>query len=702
MKKIFTLVFVVFAIGVVFSQTTIYSEDFTGQNGQGAVGPDPTTDLSMVDWTIDITDGVLSASSDWFWVQNEIFEARDIDGSCIWYSPSIDISDYIGVSFNLTAAEDGTMESGDIFVTEYRIDGGTWNQATVDGSLSDDFTSAIPSQTGLSGGILEIRVTMNNNAGSEYHRLDNVLVQGSPASCPLSITINPPVCDAETFNTDTYNYTIDFTGGGQGAGTYTFTSTDGTIGGDNPNTMASGTITITAVNEGTNDIYEITDGTDCNFSEEVTSPVCNPPCGLTLGSPTVTCDTETAGDDTYTISISYSGGNNGDTYVYEVTGATTGGDDPNSVAAGNMVFTGLTEGTNGEFTLTSVSCNEMITVISPTCNAPLTDCSELMISEYIEGSSSNKYIEIYNPSANSIDLSNYDLVIYSNGSTNPSNTISLSGTMLSGDVFVIAHNSATVWTGTPDLTSGALGFNGNDVVALRNNGTNIDVVGTIGSSSNFGANTTLVRNDNVTIPTTDYDTNEWTEHDEDTVDNLGSHDHQTCEVLPVELIKLEAKNTKSSSFITWSTASEINNSHFNVQYSTNGYDFKTIGDVDGNGTSNRLNSYEYVHHTPTVGTNYYRLEQVDYDGKTALSDIVMTTIKAEKTSRYIKSNLISNQIDIELEGEAQFVLRAMNGQLLINRAINNNSTIDVSKLKSGMYIAQIIVDGIVTTERLIK
>ena len=99
------------------SQTQIYSEDFTGQNGQGAVGPTPTTDLSAVDWSIDISSTSLSASSDWFKVVNEVFEARDIDGNGIWYSPSINISGYSNVSFSLSATESGTMESSDIFNT---------------------------------------------------------------------------------------------------------------------------------------------------------------------------------------------------------------------------------------------------------------------------------------------------------------------------------------------------------------------------------------------------------------------------------------------------------------------------------------------------------------------------------------------------------------------------------------------------------
>jgi len=163
-------------------QTTIYSEDFTGQNGKGAVGPTPTIDLAGVTWSVDISSATLSASSDWFQVQSEEFEGRDLDGEAIWLSPSIDISAYTNVGFSLSAAESGTMESSDIFNTEYRLDGGAWTSASTNGSLNDDFSSATVSESGLSGNSLEIRVTMNNGAGSEYHHLDDVVVQGTLAS----------------------------------------------------------------------------------------------------------------------------------------------------------------------------------------------------------------------------------------------------------------------------------------------------------------------------------------------------------------------------------------------------------------------------------------------------------------------------------------------------------------------------------------
>ena len=94
MKKYF---FVVFILTTFLSLGQIYSEDFTGQDGKGAYGPTPTTDVSGVTWTVDISNAVLSASDDYIKVVSGKLEARDTDGTVIWLSPSINISSYAEV-----------------------------------------------------------------------------------------------------------------------------------------------------------------------------------------------------------------------------------------------------------------------------------------------------------------------------------------------------------------------------------------------------------------------------------------------------------------------------------------------------------------------------------------------------------------------------------------------------------------------------
>jgi len=151
--------------------------------------------------------------------------------------------------------------------------------------------------------------------------------------------------------------------------------------------------------------------------------------------------------------------------------------------------------------------------------------TDLFISEYIEGSSNNKAVEIFNGTGASVDLSAYAIRRYDNGSSSVGATIALSGTLADGEVFVVANSSANAAIlAQADLTSGSATWNGNDVVALAKSEANIDVVGTIGSSADFGLNVTKVRKSTVVEGTTTYDPLEWNDYAVDTADYLGSHE----------------------------------------------------------------------------------------------------------------------------------------------------------------------------------
>ncbi|RKD12459.1 hypothetical protein BCY91_12505 [Pelobium manganitolerans] len=86
--------------------------------------------------------------------------------------------------------------------------------------------------------------------------------------------------------------------------------------------------------------------------------------------------------------------------------------------------------------------------------------------------------------------------------------------------------------------------------------------------------------------------------------------------LPVELVKFEAKTEHNWIKLNWGTASESNNKEFMISRSTNGSDFTKIGKVKGNGTSAQNHHYVFYDKEPLLGTNYYKLQQVDFDGET--------------------------------------------------------------------------------------
>ena len=107
--------------------------------------------------------------------------------------------------------------------------------------------------------------------------------------------------------------------------------------------------------------------------------------------------------------------------------------------------------------------------------------TDLIISEYVEGSSNNKYIEIYNGTGASVDLSNYKLRLYANGSATPSE-VTLSGSLLNNQSIVYKNSAATIFTGTATVNA-SVNFNGDDALAIYKISTNmnVDIFGVIGN-----------------------------------------------------------------------------------------------------------------------------------------------------------------------------------------------------------------------------
>ena len=122
----------------------------------------------------------------------------------------------------------------------------------------------------------------------------------------------------------------------------------------------------------------------------------------------------------------------------------------------------------------------LVALAGPAQAAPPT---ELFFSEYVEGSSNNKALEIYNGTGAPINLAagGYKVEMYFNGAATPGLTINLVGTVAAGDVFVLANSSASAAIkAQADLLNGSGWFNGDDAVVLRKGSTVVDVLGQIG------------------------------------------------------------------------------------------------------------------------------------------------------------------------------------------------------------------------------
>lgn len=171
-------------------------------------------------------------------------------------------------------------------------------------------------------------------------------------------------------------------------------------------------------------------------------------------------------------------------------------------------------------------------------------CSDLFISEYIEGTSNNKVIELFNPTGNNISLNNYKVSVFSNGSKN-GNAIVLSGSIPSKGTYIIANTKAdSVILVIADTVSGSLSFNGNDAVALINTSANdtIDIIGVIGNDpgKSWAVDTgstvdhSLVRRPAIHSGQTDWVTGagEWEVYSVNDFTHLGTHTMDPCPLIP--------------------------------------------------------------------------------------------------------------------------------------------------------------------------
>ncbi|WP_018348053.1 lamin tail domain-containing protein [Longispora albida] len=184
----------------------------------------------------------------------------------------------------------------------------------------------------------------------------------------------------------------------------------------------------------------------------------------------------------------------------------------------------------GAVTVLVTAASSLLGLAAPAAAAP----ADLIISEYVEGSSNNKAIELYNGTGSAIDLAGYSIQMYFNGAVTPGATVNLTGSVASGDVFVLAHASAAAAIlAQADQTSSASFYNGDDAIVLRKGGAVVDSIGQVGTDPGTEWGTGLTSTADNTLRRTAFpDTDpadafdpaaQWSGFAADTFDGLGSH-----------------------------------------------------------------------------------------------------------------------------------------------------------------------------------
>ena len=162
--------------------------------------------------------------------------------------------------------------------------------------------------------------------------------------------------------------------------------------------------------------------------------------------------------------------------------------------------------------------------------------------------------------------------------------------------------------------------------------------------------------------------------------------------LPVRLANFKATPANDETDLTWTTTSEINNDYFQVERSTDGIAYQAIGTVTGHGHSVHEIDYDFTDPSPAYGVNYYRLKQVDFDGKFVYSNII-TAETSSNPNFQLYPNPAANVVKIKYEGpfihDIPFTISNVQGYILKSgtiRQIEEAAELHVGELAKGMYI----------------
>ena len=176
----------------------------------------------------------------------------------------------------------------------------------------------------------------------------------------------------------------------------------------------------------------------------------------------------------------------------------------------------------------------------------------------------------------------------------------------------------------------------------------------------------------------------------------------TSAILPVKLVSFTAHAQEKYVLLKWETSSEENNDYFEIERSIDGLTFESIGKVTGNGTTAIKNNYAFLDQFPSGGTNYYRLRQVDFDGRYEYSDIRLVNFSGKTEQFSLAPNPTQDEVRLNWQwtSNSEEELWAEVYDLYGNRirryqlqAKSKEKTISLSDLPAGTYLVQLQSDA---------
>jgi hypothetical protein len=172
--------------------------------------------------------------------------------------------------------------------------------------------------------------------------------------------------------------------------------------------------------------------------------------------------------------------------------------------------------------------------------------------------------------------------------------------------------------------------------------------------------------------------------------------------LAVTYASFDARPVDGKVSLHWKTLSEHNSDYFEVQCSADGDSYKTIGSIKAQGLSLHEKSYSFLHTSPYLGTSYYRIKEVDVDGKFQFSTIRSISIGANQIDfapNPTNGVIYFSGMD---DGSYNISVSDMAGKTIISVKQLSDSSLDISSLKTGIYLITIKNDYISVTKKMIK
>lgn len=178
----------------------------------------------------------------------------------------------------------------------------------------------------------------------------------------------------------------------------------------------------------------------------------------------------------------------------------------------------------------------------------------------------------------------------------------------------------------------------------------------------------------------------------------------TSAVLPVELTSFKASKLGNQSQLDWTTAYESDNQHFTIERSKDAKNFKQIGIVNSKGASYENQDYTFIDPSPAKGYNYYRLKQVNFDGKYDYSKVEMVTLKGY-AEVMLYPNPAKESITLETFATDKHEVKIMDymGRVWLSKTLENEiNQLNIASLPKGLYFLESYIDNELVRKKIVK